>query len=200
MIFFRYSCFLHHLNRLPRNNKHMLKVALNTICQPNVYVFLLYRKCSSSNAYLAVVAIDFGTAYSGYAFSTTDMYKASSLRINVKKWKGEREYKTSTSVLLDEHKNLLKFGSEAQDEYARIRTGTSSDDYYYFENFKMMLYGSKVCLLIVRVFMPQIVPWWRVRTALSITNYWGIGECSHGSWRTKGGRLRQSCRLGVVMF
>lgn len=118
-------------------------------------MFHLYRKVSSSNAYLAVVAIDFGTAYSGYAFSTTDMYKASPLRIAVKNWKGQREYKTSTSVLLDAHKKLIKFGSDAQDEYARIRAGRDLDSYYYFENFKMMLYGSKVSLLIVRVFMPQ---------------------------------------------
>ena len=87
----------------------------------------MYRKVSSSNAYLAVVAIDFGTAYSGYAFSTTDMYKASSLKIYVKNWKGQREYKTSTSVLLDPHKQPLKFGLDAQDEYAKIRVGKDLD-------------------------------------------------------------------------
>jgi len=83
------------------------------------------------------------------------MYKASSITINVKKWGGVREYKSSTSVLLDEHKTLLKFGSDAQDEYAKIRAGTGLNSYYYFENFKMMLYGSKVRPLIVGFSMPQ---------------------------------------------
>lgn len=52
--------------------------------------------------------------------------------------------KTSTSVLLDDEARFVEFGRKAQDKYAHIQTTDKKDSYYYFENFKMMLYNSKV--------------------------------------------------------
>lgn len=62
------------------------------------------------------------------------------------KTKKHTNSKTSTSVLLDESKRFVKFGGEAQDEYAKIQLLDKKDTYYYFENFKMMLYNSNVSI------------------------------------------------------
>ena len=66
--------------------------------------------------YVMLAAIDFGTTFSGYAFS----FKTSQSDIKMNKNWGEnlgfQSYKTPTSVLLDDKGNFKAFGFEAEDE------------------------------------------------------------------------------------
>lgn len=90
-----------------------------------------------------VVAIDFGTTYSGYAYSfRNDFLKDKSRLLTVtENWNsGELlSDKTPTTLLLDKDKNFVDFGYEAETKY-----GTMSEEerkeHYYFRRFKMTLY------------------------------------------------------------
>lgn len=117
-----------------------------------LFCFIVYfdSKGLSINDYLAVVAIDFGTANSGFAFSTKDRYKECPLNISLMKIKKSTDPKTSTSILLDETTRFVEFGKKAQDRYAQIQSSDKKDTYYFFENFKMMLYNSEVSLVYMR--------------------------------------------------
>ncbi|KAM4731313.1 heat shock 70 kDa protein 12A-like [Anableps anableps] len=91
-----------------------------------------------------IIAIDFGTAYSGYAYSVTPRDKESNPIL--KKWGGELGLdtpKTPTSILFDEHGEFMKFGYEAKTAYINVR-GEDAKNQYFFENFKMALYGKKL--------------------------------------------------------
>ncbi|XP_063405712.1 uncharacterized protein LOC134689676 [Mytilus trossulus] len=101
---------------------------------------------------LCVVAIDIGTTYSGYAFSS----KHKSDCIYTCEWyhKEVRSMKTPTSVLLDKDKQFVAFGHEAEDTYLWSVEADDSDsddddddehsdskyEYHYFDRFKMMLH------------------------------------------------------------
>ena len=100
-----------------------------------------------------VAAIDFGTTYSGYAFSTTADYKKDKLKIHTNtEWSaGGRaliSLKTPTCVLIDKTNPLLNqidsFGFEAENNYADAVIDEQTDNYYFFNRFKMMLYARKV--------------------------------------------------------
>uniref|UniRef100_A0A4W6D9U8 Heat shock protein family A (Hsp70) member 12A.2 n=1 Tax=Lates calcarifer TaxID=8187 RepID=A0A4W6D9U8_LATCA len=87
-----------------------------------------------------IIAIDFGTAYSGYAFSLTSTEKE--IDPYVKPWGEElaRETpKAPTCILFDEHGEFMKFGYEAQMAYVEMR-GENARKHLYFECFKMSLY------------------------------------------------------------
>ena len=93
--------------------------------------------------YVMVAAIDFGTTFSGYAFSFKN--KPEEIRMN-KNWgasAGFNSYKTPTCVLLDPDNKFANFGYEAQEKYASL---LENDDqrYSYFDRFKMTLHNNKV--------------------------------------------------------
>ncbi|XP_014266725.2 heat shock 70 kDa protein 12A-like isoform X1 [Maylandia zebra] len=91
-----------------------------------------------------IIAIDFGTAYSGYAFSLTKREAETEPRL--KYWGQQvslRTPKTPTCILFDEHGKFLSFGYEAQSAYFRTR-GDEARKKFFFECFKMSLYGKKV--------------------------------------------------------
>ncbi|KAK7878431.1 hypothetical protein WMY93_034325 [Mugilogobius chulae] len=82
-----------------------------------------------------IVAIDFGTAYSGYAYSLTQEV------LRGKRWEqksGADTPKTPTCVLFDEDQSFVEFGYKARDRYYEISKNTNN--YYYFKDFKMQLY------------------------------------------------------------
>uniref|UniRef100_A0A3B3XGS2 Heat shock protein family A (Hsp70) member 12A.2 n=1 Tax=Poecilia mexicana TaxID=48701 RepID=A0A3B3XGS2_9TELE len=86
-----------------------------------------------------VIAIDFGTAYSGYAFSIAKRDEES--QPYVPRW--GREYgfdspKTPTCILFNEYETCLSFGYEAKMAYKEMG-GEEAKKYYYFEYFKMVL-------------------------------------------------------------
>ena len=93
--------------------------------------------------YTHYIAIDFGTTGSGFAYAT---------RANLKKvrvfnqWPGLKpeDYKTPTVLLIDPDKNLEAFGQEAVNKYydkKSLRHPDRFNDYYFFRNFKMVLYN-----------------------------------------------------------
>ncbi|CAG2209464.1 Heat shock 70 kDa protein 12B [Mytilus edulis] len=98
---------------------------------------------------LNVVAIDFGTTYSGYAFSVspphTELKDVEILSNQV--WNsGTAEVaslKTPTCLLLTKERDLVAFGYEEEEQYADIVIDGNADDYYFFHRFKMNLHNYK---------------------------------------------------------
>ena len=71
--------------------------------------------------YVMVAVIDFGTTYSGYAFSTISNIKLDPLKIHANQaWTaGGRQLlslKTPTCLLLDGRKQIVSFGYEAEND------------------------------------------------------------------------------------
>ncbi|VDI52483.1 Hypothetical predicted protein [Mytilus galloprovincialis] len=98
--------------------------------------------------HLLVAAIDFGTTYSGYAFSMRHEFKTDPLKIHANQaWNsGGRallSLKTPTCLLLNDKKELDSFGYEAENKYADIVMDDEQDNYYYFHRFKMNLHNNK---------------------------------------------------------
>lgn len=95
---------------------------------------------------LMVAAIDFGTTYSGYAYSMKGEYERDKLNIHTNQaWNsGGRSLmslKTPTCVLIrKENTQFESFGYEAENSYADIVIEGEAENYYFFNRFKMMLY------------------------------------------------------------
>jgi len=92
-----------------------------------------------------VVAIDFGTSASGFAFSFNHKDGSEEIYMN-RAWGREQGYstfKTPTCLLLNQQREFKKFGYEAAEKYAELEDAEDRS-FYYFDHFKMMLYGSEV--------------------------------------------------------
>ena len=89
-------------------------------------------------------AIDFGTSYSGYAFSSKDR----PTDIVNRKWEASSRAlvseKTPTCILFDGNKNFQAFGYEAKDGYAEYCESQLQTECYFFENYKMALFDKMV--------------------------------------------------------
>ncbi|XP_063406077.1 heat shock 70 kDa protein 12A-like [Mytilus trossulus] len=101
-----------------------------------------------SDDYLFVVAIDFGTTYSGYAFSSRDDFKRDPQKIVANQaWNaGSQRHlslKTPTCLLLDNKEEFVSFGYEAENKYTDIVIDRQQNEYYFFQRFKMQLYKNK---------------------------------------------------------
>ncbi|XP_052266866.1 heat shock 70 kDa protein 12B-like isoform X1 [Dreissena polymorpha] len=88
------------------------------------------------------LAFDFGTTYSGYAFS----FKSSPTDVNVNcNWYAGSgklvSQKTSTSLLLDPDGKVHSFGFEAEDKYANLAEEGIHHAWRLFRRFKMFLYN-----------------------------------------------------------
>ncbi|XP_045203146.2 heat shock 70 kDa protein 12A-like [Mercenaria mercenaria] len=92
--------------------------------------------------YLLVAAIDFGTAYSGYAFSTRTDHGKDPLKVCANTWGAGNlmSLKTSTCVLFDRNKKFHSFGFEAEDNYSDFALDEKHQDFYFFRRFKMKLF------------------------------------------------------------
>ena len=93
--------------------------------------------------HIFVGAIDFGTSYSGFAYSS----KERPSDIYFRRWSSgysqlETE-KTPTSILFDSDKECLAFGYEAENHYAGY-TPEKQHEMYFLRNYKMALYGKTV--------------------------------------------------------
>lgn len=99
---------------------------------------------------LLVAAIDFGTTFSGYAFSLRHEYMRDPLKISTTTWTaGSRNLmslKNSTCVLFDPTEKFHSFGYEAEEMYSNLALEDKHLDWYYFRRFKMMLYNKMVCI------------------------------------------------------
>ena len=92
-----------------------------------------------------VVAIDFGTSSSGFAFSFNHKDGSEEIYMN-RAWGSEQgfsTFKTPTCLLLNKRREFQKFGFEASEKYAELEDAEDRS-FYYFDHFKMMLYGSEV--------------------------------------------------------
>ena len=104
---------------------------------------LLY---SPKTSYVAVVAIDFGTTYSGYAFSFIKDKEKGSIFMN-REWvneHGNHTSKTPTSLLLKPDQSFDSFGYKAVEKYAQLQDQCSEQRYYFFQHFKMALHNDEV--------------------------------------------------------
>ncbi|KAI1883797.1 hypothetical protein AGOR_G00235290 [Albula goreensis] len=91
---------------------------------------------------LVIVAIDFGTAYTGYCYwdqSHTENIKY----VSWGSGHGYRTPKTPTCALFSPSKQLRYFGYEAVIKYNTM-VSEESRRWYFFENFKMELYQKKI--------------------------------------------------------
>ena len=100
----------------------------------------------SSSGALLVAAIDFGTTYSGYAFSTKHDYKRDPTIVSSHTWSGGQllSLKTPTCVLFKSDKTFDCFGFEAEDKYMDLSMEETNNQWYFFRRFKMQLYNNKV--------------------------------------------------------
>ncbi|KAK3596867.1 hypothetical protein CHS0354_039862, partial [Potamilus streckersoni] len=98
----------------------------------------------SKRNYLMVAAIDFGTTYSGYAFSFKHEFDKDPLKISANNWtagsRGLVSLKTPTTVLINSKKEFEAFGYEAEDKYAELAEDEDHTGWYYYRRFKMMLF------------------------------------------------------------
>ena len=95
---------------------------------------------------LFVVAIDFGTAYSGYAFASKQDYACDPPKYSTSSWQGSKllSLKAPTAVLLDENKELVSFGYDAENQFSELLSDNEHKAYFYFHQFKMLLHNQRV--------------------------------------------------------
>ena len=130
------------------------------VCSSSIYGFFLYNYfvipdnttiTMARKSIACVVAIDFGTTYSGYAFSTVEQYKKNKLDINLNPAWNSGAYelvscKTPTTLLLTKSGKFMSYGYTAERQYENILLDKNQDenDYLYFRRFKLELYTQKV--------------------------------------------------------
>ena len=102
---------------------------------------------SPSEKHFVVAAIDFGTTYSGYAFSFTR--DPDSIHM-MRKWEGGdpgvSNQKTPTTLLLKPNGDFHSFGFGARDFYHDLEEAEARK-WYYFEKFKMSLHSNQVSVM-----------------------------------------------------
>ncbi|CAC5360453.1 unnamed protein product [Mytilus coruscus] len=92
-----------------------------------------------------IAAIDFGTTYSGFAFSQ----KKKHAKIITKKWHSSigsalQSFKTPTSILLQPDGIFHSFGYEAEEKYDLLSNGGDHTRWYFCRHFKMELHLSEI--------------------------------------------------------
>ncbi|XP_033742406.1 heat shock 70 kDa protein 12A-like [Pecten maximus] len=97
--------------------------------------------------YIMVAALDFGSTFSGYAFSTKFDYKLNPLKATDMTWTaksgGLLSLKTSSSILFDASETIDSFGFDAEDKYAELMEQNKHEQWFFFRRFKMSLYEEK---------------------------------------------------------
>ncbi|XP_061183692.1 heat shock 70 kDa protein 12A-like isoform X2 [Saccostrea echinata] len=94
-----------------------------------------------------VAAIDFGTTFSGYAFSFRHEFDQDPLKINACNWIAGNQalvsHKTPSVVLLKPDKTFHSFGYDAENKYATLAEDNEHEGWLYFKRFKMTLHRNK---------------------------------------------------------
>ena len=98
--------------------------------------------------YLIVAAIDFGTTYSGWAYSARMDFVKDPTRVFLKQWTDPTSTmiynKTSTCILFDEKEKFSRFGFEAEAKYLDLAFENKHNSWYFFRRFKMCLFKIQV--------------------------------------------------------
>lgn len=136
-----------------------LNIDLTRIVKPKVKYFFIMaeqklgpslKERPSTCTKLLVAAIDFGTVYSGYAYS----FKSDWPNVMTNKWRGGDllTYKAPSALLLNPDQSFNSFGFDAEKRYASLtEDGKDCKKYFFFRRFKMILKSSleKVFHLII---------------------------------------------------
>ena len=97
---------------------------------------------------LLVAAIDFGTTYSGYAYSFRSDFLEDPLKIATNQWQfGSSKtvaMKTPSCILFNSRQQCDSFGFDAENKYAELCLEGAHHEWFFFRHFKMLLYGNKV--------------------------------------------------------
>jgi hypothetical protein len=97
----------------------------------------------AADAYKIVAAIDFGTAFSGYAYTFLPNTEKIYTNRNWGQTQGFLLHKTPTCLLLRPDGEFEAFGFEAVLKYNDL-CEEDAGSYYFFDKFKMKLYENKV--------------------------------------------------------
>ena len=92
------------------------------------------------------MAIDFGTTYSGFAFSFIKDQGKDDIFMNLD-WvneQGGRTSKTPTCLLLKPDLSFDSFGYDAIEKYAALQGESEEKEYLFFKHFKMALHSDEV--------------------------------------------------------
>jgi hypothetical protein len=104
---------------------------------------------AAANNKIIVAAIDFGTTFSGYAYSLKHDFDQDPLRITINQgWNSGSiiSFKAPTTVLLKTDKTFHSFGYEAEKKYADLAEDNQHENWYYFRQFKMRLNSTQVSI------------------------------------------------------
>lgn len=113
----------------------------------------ILNRLQSRSKRLVVAAIDFGTTYSGFAFS----WKNTWTKVQCSEWSNGSflSNKTPTVLLLNPDQTFLAFGYNAETLIAEQKYDSDSEgneikkpkynmsEYYYFQRFKMLLFENE---------------------------------------------------------
>lgn len=94
------------------------------------------------------MAIDFGTTYSGFAFSFIKDQGKDAIFMNMD-WvneQGGQTSKTPTCLLLKPDLSFDSFGYDAIEKYAGLQGEGEEKEYLFFKHFKMALHSDEVGL------------------------------------------------------
>lgn len=100
---------------------------------------------SSTKDRLFVAAIDIGTTYSGWAYSTLN--EPNKVLANQVWYAGTgtlASHKTPSCILLTPDKKFKAFGYEAESQFAALTEEDNHHGWYFFRRFKMNLYNDRV--------------------------------------------------------
>jgi len=119
------------------------------------YLILLHSKISikiEKPSHFVVIAIDFGTTYSGYAFSFTR--DPETIHV-MRKWDGNdlevNNQKTPTILLLKPDGTFHAFGHQAREAYHSF-SAKEAKEWLYFEKFKMTLHSRQALSRNTKIF------------------------------------------------
>ncbi|XP_045161274.1 heat shock 70 kDa protein 12A-like [Mercenaria mercenaria] len=101
-------------------------------------------KTSSTRSHLFVTAIDLGTTYSGWAYSTLN--EPDKVHANQAWFAGAgtlASLKTPSCILLTPRKEFCAFGYEAETKFVSLAEEDEHHGWYFFRRFKMALYDDR---------------------------------------------------------
>ncbi|XP_052078592.1 heat shock 70 kDa protein 12B-like isoform X4 [Mytilus californianus] len=95
--------------------------------------------------HILVAAIDFGTSFSGYAYSFRHDYERDKLKIYTNMWAHNSglSAKAPSAVLIGPDRQVKAFGYEAHRKYNELIEREEDMDHLYFEKFKMILFTTE---------------------------------------------------------
>ncbi|XP_033750768.1 heat shock 70 kDa protein 12A-like [Pecten maximus] len=117
---------------------------------PRVGVSQTRRRSPSGTDKAIVAAIDFGTTYSGYAYTFRSEFEksAGAREIFSNRWSPNTgallSAKAPTTALFDSGMNFHSFGYEAEEKYADLIQEKLQKDWHCFRRFKMKLHDRMV--------------------------------------------------------